>query len=83
MDLKSFIKNNSGQLTIVGLLLMFLVIVVLASLMPTILVYVTTMAANLTSSGFVTSATMVNFIPLFLVVVLLATIAMYGGPQIR
>lgn len=83
MNIKQILNNESGQLTIVGLLLMFLVIVVLASLMPTILTHVSTMAGNLTVAGHPTAATMTNFIPLFFVVVVLATIAMYGGPQVR
>ena len=79
----NFKINNSGQLTVIGLLLMFLTLLVMAALMPTMLASIATLAANLTTNGYYTEAVLVKFIPLFFLVVFLATIAMYGGPQVR
>lgn len=80
MKLKK-INNNSGQMTVVGLLMIFLAVMVLSSLMPTITGEVTNVSSNLTSDGFTTEGTLYNLIPMFIIVVMLSSIALYGGPQ--
>ena len=72
----------SGQLTVVGLLMIFLTIMVLSILMPTVLDATDTMAANLTTAGLTSESVIVKLIPLFIIVTLLSTIALYGAPQI-
>jgi len=79
----NFKINNLGQLTVIGLLLMFLTLITMAALMPIILTSIANLSVNLTASGYHTEAVIVKFIPLFFIVVFLATIAMYGGPQVR
>lgn len=71
-----------GQLTVVGLLMIFLTIMVLSILMPTVLDATDGMAGNLTDSGLPAESTIVKLIPLFIIVTLLSTIALYGAPQI-
>lgn len=80
MKLKSM-NNNSGQVTVVGLLMIFLAVMVLSSLMDTITGEVTNVSTNLTSDGFTTEGTLYNMIPMFIIVVMLSSIALYGGPQ--
>ncbi len=74
-------NNNSGQMTVVGLLMIFLAVMVLSSLMPTITGEVTNVSTNLTGDGFTTEGTLYNMIPMFIIVVMLSSIALYGGPQ--
>lgn len=71
-----------GQLTVVGLLMIFLTIMVLSILMPTVLDATDSMAGNLTTAGLPAESTIVKLIPLFIIVTLLSTIALYGAPQI-
>ncbi len=81
MKLKSMNNNNLGQMTVVGLLMIFLAVMVLSSLMGTITDEVTNVSANLTSDGFETEGTLYKMIPMFMIVVMLSSIALYGGPQ--
>lgn len=74
--------DDKGQLTVVGLLMIFLTIMVLSILMPTILDATEDMAGNLTVAGLPAESTIVKLIPMFIIVVLLSTIALYGAPQI-
>ncbi len=71
-----------GQLTVVGLLMIFLTIMVLSILMPTVLDATDGMAGNLTDAGLPAESAIVKLIPLFILVTLLSTIALYGAPQI-
>lgn len=71
-----------GQLTVVGLLMIFLTIMVMSILMPTILDATDEMSGNLTAAGLPAESTIVKLVPLFLITVLLSTIALYGAPQI-
>jgi len=80
MKLKSK-NNNLGQVTVVGLLMIFLAVMVLSSLMSTITGETTNVSAALSSSGFDTESTLYNLIPMFIIIVLLTSIAVYGGPQ--
>ena len=77
----NIITNRKAQMTVVGLLLIFLAVMVASTLMPTITSTVTTTVANLTASGYTTEGTLYNFIPMFIIVVMLSSIALYGGPQ--
>ncbi len=81
--MKDMMKDIKAQLTIPGLLLMFLTLLVMAHLMPTIISTCLNMSANLTTNGFATEALLAKLPPLFLIVAFLATIAMYAGPQVR
>ena len=80
MKLKS-IKDRAAQMTVVGLLMIFLAVMVLSSLMPTLTGEVTNVTTNLTAEGFTTEGTLYNLIPMFIIVVMLSSIALYGGPQ--
>ena len=80
MKLKS-IWDTAGQMTVVGLLMIFLAVMVLSSLMETITDEVTSVTTNLTADGFTTEGIMYNLIPMFIIVVMLSSIALYGGPQ--
>lgn len=79
---KNIVRNTSAQLTVVGLMLIFLTLMVLGNLMPTIIDTTNTMATNLTTGGYTSEAVIVQLIPLFLIVVFLSTIALYGSPQL-
>jgi len=70
-----------AQLTVVGLMMVFLTVMVMASLMPTMIDKSQDMGDNLTTEGLDTEATLVELIPMFLIVVFLATLALYGSPQ--
>ena len=74
--------DTVGQLTVVGLLMIFLTIMVLSILMPTVLDATEDMSGNLTNASLPAEATIVKLIPLFIIVTLLSTIALYGAPQI-
>jgi len=74
--------DNHGQLTVVGLLMIFLTIMVLSILMPTILDATEVMSGNLTTAELPAESAIVKLIPLFIIVTLLSTIALYGAPQI-
>ena len=74
--------NDRGQLTVVGLLMIFLTIMVLSILMPVILDATDDMSGNLTVAGLPAESSIVKLIPLFIIVTLLSTIALYGAPQI-
>ncbi len=77
----NMIKNIAGQMTVVGLLMIFLAVMVLSNLMPTMTDEVTIVKNNLTTAGYPTEATLYNLIPMFIIVVMLSSIALYGGPQ--
>lgn len=78
-------KRSLGQLTVVGILLIFLSLMVMKSLMGSVIDATNSMYTDLNTTQNNTSypeaAVLVSQIPLFLVVVLLATIALYGAPQ--
>lgn len=76
-----FSQNTRGQMTVVGILLVFLGLMVLSSLMDTIADSSTNMSTNLTNKGYTEEGVLAKLIPMFVIVVFLATIAMYGGPQ--
>ena len=76
-----FMKDKRAQMTVVGLLMIFLAVMVLSSLMGTITGETTNVSTNLSADGFTTEATLYNLIPMFIIVVLLSSIALYGGPQ--
>ena len=76
-----FITNAIGQMTVVGLLLIFLAVMVLSALMGTITDEVTNVTTSLNTDGFTTEGTLFNLIPMFIIVVMLSSIALYGGPQ--
>ena len=74
-------RNNKAQLTVVGLLMVFLGLMVLSSLMDTIVDTSINTSTNLTADGLTNEALLYRLIPLFIIVVFLATIALYGSPQ--
>lgn len=80
--IEHFRDSRYGQLTVVGLLLIFLTIMVLSVLMGTVITAVGTMADNLTTGGYTAEAVMIRLVPLFIIVTLLSTIALYGAPQL-
>ena len=73
--------DKAGQMTVVGLLMIFLAVMVLSSLMSTITGETTNVSIALDAASFDTEATLYNLIPMFIIVVLLSSIALYGGPQ--
>lgn len=77
----NILKNTVAQMTVVGLLMIFLAVMVLASLMTTMTDVVTNTTNNLTAAGFTTEGTLFNLIPMFIIVVMLSSIALYGGPH--
>ena len=77
----NFLHNKVGQITVVGLLMIFLGIVVLSIMMPSILLQVSYMATNLTTYGYTSEALLVKLIPLFILVALLSSIAIYATTQ--
>lgn len=79
--MNGFFQDSKGQLTVVGLLLVFLGLMVLSSLMDTIADTSTNMSNNLTSRGYVEEGVLARLVPLFVLVVYLATVALYGSPQ--
>lgn len=74
-------RRTLAQMTVIGLLMVFLGIMVLSSLMDTITTNVDTMTDNLTAAGYTEEAVLTHLIPLFIIIVFLATIAMYGAAQ--
>jgi hypothetical protein len=80
---ESFVHSTTGQLTVVGLLLMFLTLIVMAHLMPTIISTSDNLSESFNNSGYTTEALLARLPGLFLIVAFLATIAMYAGPQLR
>ncbi len=74
------IKDTRAQLTVIGLLLLYLTLLVLSALMPNIISTVGNVAANLTAGGYTSEAAIIRLFPMFLIIVLLATVAMYGTP---
>lgn len=82
-DNTQFIKSTTGQLTVVGLLLMFLTLIVMSHLMPTIIERSDNLSDSFNASGYTTEALLARLVGLFLMVAFLATIAMYAGPQLR
>ena len=74
-------RNTIAQLTVVGLLLVFLGLIVLSSLMDTITDKTTNVSNNLTAAGYDEEGLLFKMIPMFLIVTFLATIALYGAPQ--
>ena len=75
------LNDKAGQMTVVGLLMIFLAVMVLSSLMGTITGETTNVSTNLSADGFTTEGTLYNLIPMFIIVVMLSSIALYGGPQ--
>ncbi len=67
-------------MTVVGLLMIFLAVMVLSSLMPTLTGEVTNVSTDL-ETDYPTEATLYSMIPMFIIVVMLSSIALYGGPQ--
>ena len=74
-------KNIIAQMTVPGLLLIFLGLMVLSVLMPTIATTSTNMSEDLISKSYDEEAILVKLIPLFIIVVFLSAIALYGAPQ--
>lgn len=74
-------KNTAAQMTVVGLLMIFLTLMVLSSLMDTVTDSSTNISDNLTAKGYTEEGILTKLIPLFIIVVFLATIALYGAPQ--
>ena len=77
----NFLHNKKAQITVVGLLMIFLGIVVLSIMMPSILLQVSYMATNLTAYNYASEALLVKLIPLFILVTFLSSIAIYGTTQ--
>lgn len=75
------ITNRKAQMTIVGLLMIFLGFMVLSIIMPTIISNTNTVGANLTAGGYPNESLLYKLIPLFLIGTFIATIAIYGSPQ--
>jgi len=76
-----FMKDKRAQMTVVGLLMIFLAVMVLSSLMSTITGETTNVSIALDAAGYHTEATLYNLIGMFIIVVLLSSIALYGGSQ--
>ena len=74
-------KNIIAQMTVPGLLLIFLGLMVLSVLMPTIATTSTNMSVDLIAKSYDEEAILVKLIPLFIIVVFLSAIALYGAPQ--
>ena len=75
------LSNRKGQMTIVGLLMIFLGFMVLSIIMDTVISQTNNVSANLTAGGFSDEALLYELIPLFLIGTFIATIAIYGSPQ--
>jgi len=75
-------KSISGQMTVPGLLLIFLGLMVLSSLMPTIADTATTLNTTLYLDGYVEEGVLIKLVPLFIIVVFLSAIALYGSPRV-
>ncbi len=78
-----FQQDIDAQLTVMGVMMLFLTILVLAALMPTIVTYCVQMADNFTAAGFPLEALLTKMIPLFMIVSFLSTIALYAAPMTR
>lgn len=74
---EEFVEDRGGQLTIVGLLTIFLELVVYAAMLPSINQVVNDLMPNLDP----TSQMIVSLLPLFLTVAITANIFIYMSPQ--
>ena len=74
--------DTKGQMTVVGVMLLFLTLMVLGALMPTITDEANAMKDDFTNESMTYEAILVGMIPMFIIVAFLATIALYAGPQI-
>lgn len=72
---------NVAQLTVPGLMMVFLGVMILSSLMPTIVDQTIATASDLTNHSLPTESTLFSLVPLFIIVTFLATVALYGSPQ--
>ncbi len=76
-----FSGSTIAQMTVPGLLMVFLLLTVLANFTPQIADYSTNMSDNLTSRGYVEEGALAKLIPMFIWVVVLSSIALYAAPQ--
>lgn len=74
---EDFVEDKAGQLTIVGILTIFLELVVYMAMLPAINQVINDMLPNLDP----TSQTIVSLFPLFLTVAITANIFIYMSPQ--
>lgn len=77
-----YVNKQPGQLTVIGILMIFLSIMVLSALSDTITSTTHNMSDNLTAAGYAEEGMLINLAWLFIIVTLLATIATYGTPQV-
>ncbi len=80
---KEFAVDITAQLTVVGLMMLFLTLITMAALMPMIIEYSINMSNNLTVAGLVIEGVLARLISLFFIVAFLATIALYAAPMTR
>ena len=74
-------SRPNAQMTVPGLLMVFLLLAVLSSFTNQISDYSTNMSDNLTARGYSEVGVLAKLIPMFIWVVVLSTIALYGAPQ--
>ncbi len=77
-EMKEFVKDDKGQLTIIGLFLLYLTLLTLSAMMPNMLTVINTLAVNLTANGYTTEASLIRLYPMDLILTLLSTVAMYA-----
>ena len=77
MSFERFVEDRAGQLTIVGLLTIFLELVAYMAMLPAINQVINDLLPNLDA----TSQTIVSLIPLFLTIAITANIFIYMSPQ--
>ena len=72
------IKNKAGQMTIIGLFLIFVMLIILGAFMPTIINTVTNISG--TPGVDTTTVTMIGLVPLAFVIAILGTIFVFIRP---
>ncbi len=83
MKIPSILTDITGQLTVLGVLMLFLTIIVLSTIMPMVIDSSMNMSEKLNASGLTNESLLAKMIPMFIVIAFLATIALYAAPMTR
>ena len=83
MTIPRILTNITGQLTVLGVLMLFLTIIVLSTIMPMVIDSCMNMSEKLNASGLTNESLLAKMIPMFIVIAFLATIALYAAPMTR
>jgi len=80
MTMRELLKDTTAQLTIMGVMTVFVAIIVMSAITPVIITFTANASEQLNTAGYSVAALIVNLVPLFMWLGIITSIVFYVRP---